>query len=272
MYSQNAEKRRTDCSVVVACTRSPSSSTPDGAGDGAHLQVAGRPQLGRRPRAGALQLHHGQAGVEIEADQPGRYRAAVAQPGLDAEGVEDDVADGDRVAARVEHDGAAEPAGAQPRRGRRGPPRPARGGRRWRAPRAARRWACAARSLGWGRVSRAVGRASARPAQSSSGPQDGGDPAALIGPPACAASSLPVLALVVRAELAGLQRPPPRRRASRYQRTVVSSAEANGWRGAQPSCRTLGGVERVATVVAGPVGHGLDQPLGLAESAAGSRG
>src|SRR5262249_27865323 len=81
-----------------------------------------------------------------------------------------------------------------------------------------------------------------------------------------ARSAVPVLLLVVGAELAGLERSPPRL-------VLPVPADRRGQRVAERVARPpaeppdLGGVERVATVVPGPVLHGADQRLGLAGQA-----
>src|SRR6185503_10211875 len=116
-------------------------------------------------------------------------------------------------------------------------------------------------SLGCGRMVRSAGRARARPAGTSSAitsvPQM--RRVITISPPA-------VLALVVGAELAGLQRLPPRdvlaipahgRLQRRGERIARRPAEL-------PDLRRIQGV---ATIVAGPVDHGLDEAVGLVEQA-----
>src|SRR5207248_10416313 len=73
-----------------------------------------------------------------------------------------------------------------------------------------------------------------------------------------------VLPLVVCAELAGLERPPPRLvLAIPAHRRLQRGAERVARRPAQ--LPELGRVERVAAVVAGPVGHQADEAIGLAE-------
>ena len=175
MYSQKAEKRRTACSVLAACTRSPSSSTPTvpvtapTATSPEGISVA----AGHGPAP--FEAHDGQAGVEIETRPawPARVRPSL-QVRLDPRGVEHHIAHRHRVSPGVEHDpGAAEPPGAQPRGGRTRSRRRARAGRRAPAPPAARRTACAGRSSGFGRGSRTLGTASASTGTTSKRQQGG---------------------------------------------------------------------------------------------------
>src|SRR5712691_3727784 len=80
------------------------------------------------------------------------------------------------------------------------------------------------------------------------------------------ASAVSVLLLVIRAELAGLERAPPR-----FPLAIPGDGGGQGlaervpWRPAEAA--HLRRVERVAPVVAGPVLHGADQRLGPAAQA-----
>src|SRR5688572_25316231 len=79
-------------------------------------------------------------------------------------------------------------------------------------------------------------------------------------PPGLAVTVLP---LVPRAELAGLQRAPPRFvLAIPADGRVQCRREAMRRRPAQAA--DLGAIDRVAAIVPGTVGHALDQRLGLA--------
>ncbi len=86
---------------------------------GAGLHVGRLPERRRRPRPFPVQLDDPEAGLEIEGNEPRRHRAAPAHLRLDVVGVEERVADADRVAACVEHDGGGEALSAQSRAGHR---------------------------------------------------------------------------------------------------------------------------------------------------------
>src|SRR6266404_3008004 len=67
-----------------------------------------------RPWPRAREAHHREPRLEIDADEQRGHHAAVAKLRLDGLGVDDEIADGDHVAARVEDHAAAGAARAQP--------------------------------------------------------------------------------------------------------------------------------------------------------------
>src|SRR5206468_12608140 len=87
---------------------------PRAGGDG--LRVT---ECRRRPWPLALELDDAEAGVEVEAHDPRRDRAPVAPARFDADRVQQQVAHGELVAARVEDDAAPEPPAAEARGGAR---------------------------------------------------------------------------------------------------------------------------------------------------------
>src|SRR3989304_3290659 len=100
MYSQNAENRRIAWTAPTTATRAPSSSTPT-------VAV-------RAPGATAPELPRGAAGQGPAP--PSLPTPSPPGPPLGGPRVEERVAHGQRVAARIEADGAALPARAEPAR------------------------------------------------------------------------------------------------------------------------------------------------------------
>ena len=98
--TQKAEKRRTAWSVLVACSEVAVLVEADGAGDRADRGVARGTSVGGRPRPVALETHDRQAGVD-RGPPGGRTRSARrARRRLDPQRVEHHVADRHRVPAR----------------------------------------------------------------------------------------------------------------------------------------------------------------------------
>src|SRR4030095_2105815 len=115
-------------------------------------------------------------------------------------------------------------------------------------------------SSGLGRGSRTIGTASASTGTSRSAGRAARRRRVIVVP---MVSPRAVLPLVVRAELAGLERTPPR--------VVVAipvhrglQRRGEGVAGRPAELPELRAVQRVATVVAGSIGHRLNETLGLA--------
>ena len=100
-------------SALATHTRLPSSSTPTVPVSAPGRRVARLPERGHRPRAVALELHHAEAGLEVDADQLRGDGPIVARARLDGRGVEERVAHGDREAALIEDHAAGEALGAE---------------------------------------------------------------------------------------------------------------------------------------------------------------
>jgi len=111
MYSHDAENRRRprSCSPP-ARGRRPRHADRARAGAGHH--VARVAEAGGRPRPRAREAHHPRAPSRDRCDEQRGHHAAVAQLRLDGLGVDDEIADGDHVAARVEDHAAADAARA----------------------------------------------------------------------------------------------------------------------------------------------------------------
>src|SRR4030095_11612386 len=117
----------------------------------------------------------------------------------------------------------------------------------------------ARKSSGFGRGSRTIGTAGARTGTSKNTRMASGRRRVIVGP---MVSSRPILPVIVRAELAGLERTPPRVVvAIPVHRGLQGGGE--GVAGHPAELPELGAIQRVATVVGGSIGHRLDKALGL---------
>src|SRR4029450_1408155 len=115
-------------------------------------------------------------------------------------------------------------------------------------------------SSGFGRGSRTSGTARASTGTSRSARRTATRRRVIVVP---MVSPRPILPLVVRAELGRLERTPPRVVvAIPVHRGLQRGGE--GVAGHPAELPELGAVQRVATVVAGSIGHRLDEALGLA--------
>src|SRR4030095_1071832 len=118
----------------------------------------------------------------------------------------------------------------------------------------------AGKSSGFGRGSRTIGTAGARTGTSKNTRMASSRRRVIVGP---MVSSRPILPVIVRAELAGLERTPPRVVvAIPVHRRLQRGGE--GVAGHPAELPELGAIQRVATVVAGSIGHRLDEALGPA--------